>query len=108
MPKISFAAHISPREAIERRSRSPYLPGAARTDVTHLPQDGNTHAMIAEVDDDEGNLPANCRPLECARKCRSQLVAAAAALRALLCSAATSPDAGAHPDADGRFPLYRE
>ncbi len=29
MPKISFAAHISSREANDRRSRSPYLPGAA-------------------------------------------------------------------------------
>lgn len=36
MPKISFAAHISPREAYARRSRSPDLPGAARPDVTRL------------------------------------------------------------------------
>lgn len=108
MPKISFAAHISPREAIERRSRSPYLPGAARTDVTHLPRDGNTHAMIAEVDDDDGNLPANCRPLECARKCRSHLVATACRPPCAAVQRCNLPDAGAHPDAGGRFPLYRE
>ncbi|PPU54457.1 hypothetical protein XdyCFBP7245_18030 [Xanthomonas dyei] len=58
MPKISFAAHISPGEASARRSRSPYLPGAARTDVTIFDLGGDTHAMTAEVDDDDGILPA--------------------------------------------------
>ncbi|QCZ64864.1 hypothetical protein CAI18_11250 [Xanthomonas citri pv. punicae] len=62
MPKISFAAHISPREAIERRSRSPYLPGAVRTDLTCPSSGGNTHALYAEVDDDDGIMPADCRP----------------------------------------------
>ncbi len=62
MPKISFVAHISPREAIERRNRSPYLPGAVRTDVTCPSSDGNTHTLYVEVDDDDGIMPADCRP----------------------------------------------
>ncbi|APO93673.1 hypothetical protein LMG919_08405 [Xanthomonas vesicatoria] len=62
MPKISFAAHISAGEASARRSRSPYLPGAAKRDVTTVDSGGSTHAMTAEVDDDDGILPATYWP----------------------------------------------
>ncbi|PPV08192.1 hypothetical protein XBLMG947_0722 [Xanthomonas bromi] len=60
MPKISFAAHISPGEAIECRSRSPALPGAVSTDVNCTASGSSTHAIYAEVDDDDGILPAGC------------------------------------------------
>lgn len=123
MPKISFAAHISPREAIERRSRSPYLPGAVRIDVNHLSRGGSTHAIHAEVDDDDGILPADSRRLQRARDCCNRSSSASRhparfpipishrASAAPRCSAQLRklPDDVADPPvADGRFPLYRE
>ncbi|NJC36101.1 hypothetical protein GGR60_000591 [Xanthomonas arboricola] len=64
--------------------------------------------MIAEVDDDDGNLPANCRPLECARRCRSHRVVAACHSPRSAVQRCTLPDVGGPSVADGRFPLYRE
>ncbi|PPU78641.1 hypothetical protein XcuCFBP2542_00055 [Xanthomonas cucurbitae] len=62
MPKISFAAHISPREASARRSRSPLPPGRGQNRRDPPRPSGNTHAMTVEVDDDDRNLPATCTP----------------------------------------------
>ncbi|NIK43826.1 hypothetical protein FHY10_002121 [Xanthomonas arboricola] len=57
-------------------------------------------------------MTATCRPIAGRWSAHASAAATSsrlpAALRALLGSAATSPDAGAYPDADGRFPLYRE
>ncbi|MBB4132698.1 hypothetical protein GGR62_003523 [Xanthomonas campestris] len=112
MPKISFAAHISSREAIERRRTRPRLPSAARPDTPHLPQGGNTHAMHAKVDDDDRNLPANCTRLGCiSRRCSQAFGMPCRAPRASgrrLARLRTFPDLADHLVADGRsFALSR-
>ncbi len=118
MPEISFAAHISLGEAIERRNRSPYIPGAVKTDVACPSSDGNTHANMRRWTTMTASGP-QCRRQDRARgsgwhtvkvgirdlRATRPHLARRVCRRAAPRSCATSPDGTSHPAANHCFPL---